>query len=47
MTEQAGPGGEQVSITVDGATWPVPAGITIAAAFTRHGQPGWSWFVKV
>jgi thioredoxin reductase len=41
MTEQPGSGGEQVSITVDGATWPVPAGITIAAAFTRHGQPGW------
>jgi thioredoxin reductase len=41
VTEQAVPGGEQVSITVDGATWSVPAGITIAAAFTRHGQPGW------
>jgi thioredoxin reductase len=28
-------------ITVDGAAWQVPAGTTIAAAFTGHGQPAW------
>jgi len=32
---------EQVAITVDGAEWSVAAGITIAAAFTERGQPGW------
>lgn len=32
---------EQIKITVDGAEWSMPAGITIAAAFTRRGQPGW------
>ncbi len=31
----------RVSVSVDGAHWRVPAGITIAAAFTRNGQPGW------
>ena len=41
VTRQPVPGGEQVSVTVDGAAWTVPAGITIAAAFTRRGQPGW------
>ncbi len=38
MTDQ---GGEQVDVTVDGDAWSVPAGITIAAAFTGRGQPGW------
>jgi thioredoxin reductase len=32
---------EPIAITVDGAEWLVPAGITIAAAFTSRGQPGW------
>jgi len=41
MTEHSAPGGGQARITVDGATWSVPAGITIAAAFTSRGQPGW------
>ena len=36
-----GQGGEQVDVTVDGDAWSVPAGITIAAAFTGRGQPGW------
>jgi thioredoxin reductase len=34
-------GGEEIAITVDGAAWSVPAAITIAAAFTGRGQPGW------
>jgi thioredoxin reductase len=32
---------QSVSITVDGAAWSVPAGVTIAAAFTGRDQPGW------
>ena len=32
---------EQIGITVDGAAWSVPAGVTIAAAFTARGQSGW------
>jgi len=32
---------EPISVTVDGADWLVPPGITIAAAFTTRGQPGW------
>ncbi|HEU5418575.1 MAG TPA: 2Fe-2S iron-sulfur cluster-binding protein, partial [Streptosporangiaceae bacterium] len=38
---QAARGGELAGITVDGASWSVPAGITIAAAFTARGQAGW------
>jgi predicted molibdopterin-dependent oxidoreductase YjgC len=30
-----------VAITVDGAPWSVPAGASLAAAFTEHGTPGW------
>ncbi|HEX5293215.1 MAG TPA: (2Fe-2S)-binding protein [Streptosporangiaceae bacterium] len=30
-----------VTITVDGAAWTVPAGATIAAAFTVQDTPGW------
>jgi D-hydroxyproline dehydrogenase subunit alpha len=33
--------GPRVEITVDGAAWTVPAGCSIAAAFTDRGQPGW------
>jgi predicted molibdopterin-dependent oxidoreductase YjgC len=35
------PARPRVSITVDGAAWSVPAGASLAAAFTEHGTPGW------
>ena len=31
----------RVAVTVDGAPWSVPAGASIAAAFTEHDAPGW------
>jgi thioredoxin reductase len=33
--------GGPVDITVDGAAWQVPGGVTIAAAFIQDGQPAW------
>jgi predicted molibdopterin-dependent oxidoreductase YjgC len=30
-----------ITVTVDGAPWCVPAGASIAAAFTGHDTPGW------
>ena len=33
--------GPRIAITVDGAAWSVPAGASIAAAFTEHDTPGW------
>lgn len=31
----------RIGITVDGAAWSVPAGASIAAAFTARDTPGW------
>jgi predicted molibdopterin-dependent oxidoreductase YjgC len=31
----------RVAITVDGAAWSVPAGASLAAAFTEHGTTAW------
>ena len=40
MPEPAAPR-PRVAVTVDGAPWSVPAGASLAAAFTEHGTPGW------
>jgi aerobic-type carbon monoxide dehydrogenase small subunit (CoxS/CutS family) len=34
-------GRPRVAITVDGAAWSVPAGASLAAAFTEHGMTSW------